>query len=182
MKTDTRKIIGGTCIALVLALTCFFVIQILELQKIKIAKEKQINILPEFCFTALSDSSFCTTEFAHRPIILILFDPDCNACEQEVKGIYNNKIAFSNISIAMITMTGKDRCKMFYTHYKLNEMPNLQILRDSTGTFMRMVGLQGVPETLIYNSNKILIKKFVGEVKAITILETIHESDEEAHL
>jgi peroxiredoxin len=177
MKTYIRKIIGGTLIVAALALTCFFVVKILELQKIKAIKEQQMDILPDFCLTDLSDSLFCTTGFAHRPAVLVIFDPNCNACEQEINGIYDNKAAFSNITIAMVTVAGRESCEAFYIHHKLGDVPNLQILRDSTGAFMRMVGMQGVPETFVYNSNKNLIQKFAGEVKAITILKTIHESD-----
>ena len=173
---NKRKIIGVAIIVIIVFASSYFVLQIINLQKIKTEKAKQMDSLPAYCFVDISDNPFCTDNLAeNKPVLLILFDPHCSSCEQEIIGIYNNKEAFSNVSIAMITMSDKESCNNFYTMHKLNELPTLHVLRDTSYNFIRLAGMIGAPETFVYNKDKLLIQKFTGEVKATTLIEIINE-------
>ncbi len=171
-----RKITGWTAVIVFITLISFFVIRIIDLQEIKIAKEKQMDKLPDYCFIDIYDNAFCTKDFEQgKPIILILFDPYCPSCEQEINGIYQNREIFQNISLAMITMSDKESCRRFYITHKLNEIPNLHVLRDTTYHFIQLAGMVGAPETFVYNEEKELLHKFTGEVKATTLIQSIYE-------
>jgi len=168
--------IGGVIIVIIVFISSYFVIQIINLQKIKTAKERQMDSLPGYCFVDVFDHPFCTDNLdEHKPVLLILFDPYSSSCEQEIIGIYNNKEAFNNVSIAMVTMSDKESCKNFYTTYKLHELPTLHVLRDTSYNFIRLAGMLGAPETFVYNKDKLLIYKFTGEVKATTLIKIIDE-------
>jgi len=170
-----KTYIGLPLILVGLLLLIFFGIQITKLQRTKELKDRQMDFLPEVCLPNLTDSLVCTANLDNRPLVIIFFDSHCESCKQEINGLYKHKTGFSNTNIIMVTTDSKESCIDFSNRYKLHELPNLQILRDSTGMFMQMARVIGVPESLIYNNHKQLVKRFTGEVKATTLLEYIKQ-------
>ena len=77
----------------------------------------------------------------------------------------------NNPSIKIIGLNYKDdltNAKKF-----INELgnPYSEILIDEDGTIAIALGAYGVPETLIINKNKIILKKFIGPLNSQSIKE-----------
>ena len=92
----------------------------------------------------------------------------CGPCRTEHKILMQLS---NNPSIKIIGLNYKDdlvNAKKF-----INELgnPYSEILIDEDGTISIALGAYGVPETLLINKNKIILKKFIGPLNSQSIKE-----------
>ena len=172
---NRRKIryIGGLCILLMFGLIFFFATQISRLQNIKEEKDRMMDYLPEFCGDDILGEQQCIHQNSDRVTILVFFGTKCKRCEDEINGFYKNRSNLEDVRIILLSSESIENCTDFFVTHKLFELPNLYILRDTSGHIMRNSGISGVPATFLYDKDKRLVKRFEGEVKTETLLEYI---------
>jgi thiol-disulfide isomerase/thioredoxin len=102
-------------------------------------------------------------------IIFNYFNPDCEHCQYMVKSFFADKNKLSDVTIVMVTAADSTATARFYTDYKLNELPNIIVLRDPAFQFPKIFGTGIVPSFFIYK-NKKLVKKIMGETKIENLL------------
>ncbi|MEA3318144.1 MAG: redoxin domain-containing protein [Bacteroidota bacterium] len=143
----------------------------------KKAIEENIKIIPEFAFTKLTDKKIFTNRElkSDRSKLIIYFNTECDHCMCEAEQISQNIEQFSNFQIIMISYEEIDTLQAFAEKYNFTEQNNITVLQDKKFEFDDIFGRSPIPTSFIYNKNKDLIKKFVGEVKIEALLKYLNE-------
>ena len=77
----------------------------------------------------------------------------------------------NNTSIKVIGLNYKDNLINAEKFIKNMGNPYSKILRDEDGTISIKLGAYGIPETLVIDKNKIILKKFVGPLNDQSLKE-----------
>ncbi|MBY0480493.1 MAG: thioredoxin family protein [Chitinophagaceae bacterium] len=164
MKKKSIRFVRGIIAISFLLLSVLIYLKILQKNTI----QKEIQILPKLPFSYFQYSSSKTT--AHK--IIYFFSPFCDHCKYMTSEIINNKKAFSNSTIYMITNDDKESVIDFAETYRLKGMPFLNIMIDTSFDFQKTFGSSVIPSFYIYK-NDTLTNKYSGEILIKTILDNI---------
>lgn len=108
-----------------------------------------------------------------RPVILIMFSPDCNHCEQLTDSIVKHMDRLAKARIYMVTPMYLPAIKEFYKKKQLSKHKNIVVGKDYEFFFPKFYNAYDVPFIVVYNRNKTLVKAF-GQHNTITeIIEAI---------
>jgi thiol-disulfide isomerase/thioredoxin len=127
----------------------------------------------------LSDS---TTKYTkenvpkNKPVLLIIFSPDCEHCQHEAEQIVANKEALKNIYIIMATTLPISKMKAFGEQYGLTSMQNVVIARDPYYLLPGFYEIHNLPYMALYNKKGNLIRTFEGTVGINRVLQAFEES------
>ncbi len=143
-------------------------------KKSKIAEQKA-QTLPNVQFTSLEGVLVNLQSYDKTiPLIIIYFHPECEHCQYEAGEIGQNAAAFKNCQLVMVTADDSlKRINQFCNNYHLWEVDNLEVLQDKKYLFKKTFGKAVVPSVYIYNSERKLKKKFLGETKPEAIINEI---------
>ena len=108
-----------------------------------------------------------------KPVMIILFSPDCDHCQKQTASITKNIKAFDGVEIVMATYQPVFKAKAFAAQYKLNTYPNFYVGRDVMYFFGPYYQLKSAPFIAIYNKDQKLIKAFDGGAPVEKLLETL---------
>src|SRR5579875_1201339 len=78
----------------------------------------------------LSDSTTMYTKAnfpKKKPVLLILFSPDCSHCQHETEEMIKHKDELKNIQIVMATLESLENMRAFIDKYQLAQMPNVVV-------------------------------------------------------
>lgn len=123
----------------------------------------------------MDSTSFFTKEDLHKkkPVLLILFNPQCEHCQQQAKEMVKQKDLFKNIQVVMSTTMPFDSMKVFYNKYQLSEMKDLVIGRDTQYFLPTFFHISNLPFLAFYDKKKELIKVFEGAMAVPLMAETL---------
>lgn len=127
--------------------------------------------LPTFSFLNMKSNTFNKDNIVipNEKIIFNFFSPSCEHCQYMAVQYFQHKEQLRNISILMVTNADSAATVSFIKNYRLREMPNITILRDTKFQFPKIFGTSVVPSFFIYNHQK-LVKKIIGETKIENLL------------
>ena len=130
--------------------------------------------IPPFKITNVADSSYFTKDDLKKkkPVMIIIFSPDCEHCQHETKELTSHIELFKNVQIIMASVLEHKYLKKFYEEYKIADFPNIIMGRDPSyflGTFFKV---RSFPVLFLYDKKGNFIEKFDGTVS----LETVAES------
>ncbi len=125
----------------------------------------------------LADSSFFTKDMLPRktPVLLIVFNPQCDHCQHETEEILKSIDRFKDIQIVMSTSAEFSQMKDFIEHYNLASQKNIVVGSDPgffLNTFYRM---HNMPFLAFYNKKKELISVFEGSMPINKVLEELEK-------
>ncbi|MBX2899121.1 MAG: redoxin domain-containing protein [Cyclobacteriaceae bacterium] len=121
-----------------------------------------INELPHLKFTSL-DGTIKSTRDLPTPLILVLFNADCDHCQRQAQEVGKHLNEVSNITLQFIAADDLPTIQKFATEYGLNNQPNLNFGRaDATDVYMNF-GSIPTPAIYLYSADKRLLKNFKGE-------------------
>ena len=110
-----------------------------------------------------------------KPVLVMLFSPDCNHCQQTAEEMYQNREALKEIQIVMATVLPLYQMNAFMTKYKLNEMKNVVAGKDIYFLLPPFYGIKNFPYLAMYNKKGNLITGFEGSMpieKLVTVFSS----------
>jgi thioredoxin-related protein len=113
----------------------------------------------------------------NKPVMLMLFSPDCDHCQHEAEQIVANKDSFTDTHIILVSTFPIHRLKEFAEKYRLTSMDNVVITKDPFYLLVSFYAVRNLPYLALYNKKGKLIETFAGSVgieKIITALKGAH--------
>ena len=105
----------------------------------------------------------------NKKLIINFFNPDCEHCQYMVQQYAKNANKFKGIRWLMVTIADNIEVDNFRSHYHLDALPDIVLLRDSKFQFEKIFGTSVVPSFFVYKYKK-LVRKIIGETKIENLL------------
>ncbi|MEP6615844.1 MAG: TlpA disulfide reductase family protein [Ginsengibacter sp.] len=122
--------------------------------------------IPQFTIkTATGDTAF-SRESLHKnkPVVLILFSPDCEHCQHETTELLANIQKFKRAQIVMITYQPYEAMVKFYQEYNIVNYPQITMGRDTKFFFPIFYRVRNMPSIFVYDKKGKFKKAFEGSV------------------
>lgn len=128
--------------------------------------------IPEFTVYKAPDSTaFSRKDLQkNKPVVFIIFSPDCEHCQRETEMLTKNINQFKGTQIVMITYLPYDEMIRFYHNYKIGTYPQITMARDAKFFFPVFFKVRNLPSIFVYDKKGKFKKAFEGDVKPQTIL------------
>ncbi|HWC54680.1 MAG TPA: hypothetical protein VG676_13920 [Chitinophagaceae bacterium] len=110
-----------------------------------------------------------------EPVLIILFNPDCEHCQKETEELLDSMDHFKNVQIVMATMMPFDKMIAFYKRYKLANYNNIVVAQDTQYFLPVFYMVSNLPYLALYNKKGELITTFEGAVPIHRVFEEFNE-------
>ncbi len=141
------------------------------------AQTSPVKYIPEFTFHNLNGQNFTRSELKkNKKLIIILFDVNCDHCQNEIAAIGDRINEFKNAEFYMVSMNDVPEIEKFMNNYgeKLNGRANVKVLHDFYKQFVnRFLPIQ-FPALYVYNSDFRLVKYFGQNSDIHELIRTIN--------
>ena len=136
---------------------------------------KRFPTPPPFKLLMTDNSSyFAKDDLARKKAVMImLFSPDCEHCQQTTEEIIQHIDAFEKVQIVMSTTLPFENMVEFYKKYGLKRFDNIVVGKDISYLLPTFYNIRNLPFLAFYNKKKELISVFEG---AMSIEKIIDES------
>lgn len=123
--------------------------------------------IPAFITYKAPDSTVFTNKDIHKgkPILLMIFSPDCGHCQHVATEITGNMDHFKKAQIYMITWLPYSDMMSFYKTYKIADYPQITMAWDSKYFFLPYYHVQSYPKLIVYNKKGKYVKEFQGNIQ-----------------
>ena len=111
-----------------------------------------------------------------KPVLVMLFSPDCNHCQHTAEEMYKNKEALKNIHIVMATVLSLTEMNAFMMKYKLTEMINVVVGKDIYFLLPPFFAIKNFPYMAMYNKKGNLITGFEGSMSIDKLINVFKEN------
>jgi thiol-disulfide isomerase/thioredoxin len=131
--------------------------------------------IPQFTVYKAPDSAAFSRENLQKkkPVVFMIFSPDCEHCQRETDTLLANIGKFRNTQILMITYLPYDEMIGFYKKYKIADYPQITMARDTKFFFPVFFKVRNLPSIFVYDRKGDFKKKFEGSVKIDSISEVL---------
>ena len=131
-----------------------------------------IRTLPHFTLLAMDSSHMLTSEQipTGRPCVFFYFDPNCEHCQKETRGILRNRIELANVRFYFLSNAGIKEIDSFYHYFHLDSLPNIFVGTDYQYTFFNAFLPSSIPYMAVYNNRKVLEKVYNGEADMTSLI------------
>ena len=106
-----------------------------------------------------------------KPVLIILFDPNCDHCKHETEEIIKHIDSLRNIQIVMATNADFADLKKFYQHYALERFKNLKAGIEPKSYLAIFFAIHNLPYLAMYNGHGVLLKTHEGGMTVENILK-----------
>jgi thioredoxin-related protein len=122
--------------------------------------------LPPFSITKAPDSlKFEKANLQkNKAVMIMIFSPDCEHCQQKVKEIQTNIKLFKNIQIVMVSNLGYNYISRFYKEFNMAKYPGIIMGMDYRYVIGNYFTISSVPAIFLYNKNGKFVKAFNRDV------------------
>ncbi|MEO7961571.1 MAG: redoxin domain-containing protein [Ginsengibacter sp.] len=122
--------------------------------------------VPKFAIYKAPDSTVFTREDLkkNRPVMFMIFSPDCDHCQNETRQMLDNIEKFKNTQIVMVTYLPYEEMIAFYKNYDIARYPQITMARDTKFFFPVFFKVENLPSIFIYDKKQKLRKAFDGDV------------------
>ena len=128
----------------------------------------------------LSDSAtrYTRTDLPKKkPLLLMLFSPDCSHCQHTAEEMVQYKDQLKDIHIVMATLQTVGQMNAFARKYGLDQMPNVVLGKDIFYILPSYYNIRNMPYLAFYDKKGRLIRGFEGSMPLQRILEVFREED-----
>jgi thiol-disulfide isomerase/thioredoxin len=117
-------------------------------------------VVPEFRLLMQDSSTIFNTKDIPKgkPIVLIMFSPDCHHCEELTASIIKNIDKLKNTRIYMLTPMTISMIKPFYEKMELAKYKNILVGKDHEFFFPNYYKAYDIPFIAVYDKNKKFVK------------------------
>jgi len=105
-----------------------------------------------------------------KPVLIILFDPNCDHCKHETEEILHHIDSLKNIQIVMATNAGFADLKAFYQHYNLENFKNIKAGIEPKSYLAVFFAIHNLPYLAMYNGHGVLLRTHEGGMNVENIL------------
>jgi len=109
-----------------------------------------------------------------KPVMLMLFNPQCDHCQHETEALIQNIDKFKDIQVVMATTALHPDMMAFREKYKLAQYENIVVCRDTDYFLFSFFGISNFPYHAFYNKKKELISVFQGSMTVDKILAQLN--------
>lgn len=123
--------------------------------------------VPPFKLLEVDSSSYFAKKDLKKnePVLIMLFNPDCDHCKHETEEIIKNIDQLKDVQIVMATMMPFDMMKSFYEKYDLQRFENIIVGEDFQYTLPSFYQIHFMPYLAMYNKRGNLLSTFEGSMK-----------------
>jgi thioredoxin-related protein len=108
-----------------------------------------------------------------KPVMLMLFNPQCEHCQHETEELVKNIDKFKDIQIVMSTSMLFDSLLTFREKYKLAQYKNIVVTQDTHFFLYSFFTVHNLPFLAFYNKRKELISVFEGSMPIERVLNEL---------
>lgn len=133
--------------------------------------------IPDFKVYQAPDSTAFTNEDIQKkkPILFMIFSPDCGHCQHETSVLIENIKHFHNTQILMFTWLPYSDMMAFYKTYKIASYPQITMGWDYKDFFLPYFQVETYPTLIAYDKNGNLVKAFKGEINMEDVWKALGE-------
>ncbi len=110
------------------------------------------------------------------PVLIMLFSPDCNHCQQTAEELIKYKDDIKDFQIVMTTLHPLWQMNAFVQKYHLKELKNVVIGKDVRYIMPSFYNVKTLPFLAFYNNKGKLITTFQGSMPLKRIIETFKQN------
>ena len=120
---------------------------------------------PDFKIRLTNGKIISSTQLpAKKPVIIIVFSPDCSHCKILMDGIFKNITSFKNAQLIMASFVSETEIKGFEQKYKTANYANIIVGSDVPVLyFQKYYKLTNTPFTVLYDKNKKWVASYKSE-------------------
>ena len=134
--------------------------------------------LPAFNVMLLDSSTIVNTFNIPegKPTLIMFFDPECKHCQAETKMLTAKMDSLKDIRFYMVTSVHDfNKIRNFYNEYHLGDYKNIEVVgRDYEYFFITYYGIKYVPDMVLYDGHKKLLKFFEGHTTVRELYDLTH--------
>ncbi len=135
----------------------------------------QFKTIPLFNLIKVPDSTkFTKADLPKKkPVMVMIFSPDCEHCQMEVESLKANYSLFKKVSIIMASPIEYKYIKKFYEDYQIADYPKITMGRDPNymlGTFYKV---RSFPAIFLYDKKGNFVKAFDGSIPVTQIAASL---------
>ena len=122
----------------------------------------------------LTDSSTYFTKAdleKKKPLLLIVFSPDCDHCKHETEELLKNIDKFKKVQIVMATYYTVSEMKNIYDDFQLNRFENIVVGKDINFILAPFYNMRSMPFLAFYDKKGELISVFEGNLPMNKVAE-----------
>ena len=111
-----------------------------------------------------------------KPTLIMFFDPECKHCQAVTKKLLEHMDSLKDIRFYLITSVHDfSKIRSFYNEYHLADYKNIEVVgRDYEFFFITYYGIKYVPDMVLYDGHKKLVKFFEGHVTTSELYNLTH--------
>jgi peroxiredoxin len=129
------------------------------------------NNLPPLKLRNLDGTPLSTQSFLGSKTILVLFQPDCDHCQNEAEQIAKRLPAFAGYTVYFISSAPLAEVEKFSRDYKLNGHPNIHFALTNSQSIIDSYGPIPAPSIYIYSTEGTLLNSFNGEMEIDVVIK-----------
>lgn len=119
----------------------------------------------------LTDGTDVKVREQNHKMILVLFQPDCDHCQDEAKQIRSRLDAFKDYDMYFISSEANEVIMKFSKDYDLFNKPNVKFGHTSVDDVLNHFGSISTPSIYIYKESGELVQSFDGLVDVQVIVQ-----------
>ena len=112
---------------------------------------------------------------AKKPVLIMLFSPDCSHCQHEAEELTAYKEEMKNIQVVMITFHPLWQMNEFVEKYKLKALNNVVVGKDIYLVLPSFYSVHNLPFHALYDKKGNLVSVFEGSMEISKLLQTFRE-------
>lgn len=134
---------------------------------LRMATERQV--LPEVTLKDLDGRAVPLAAFAGQPMVVNLWASWCPPCRREMPALGKAQREAGDLNFVFVNQ-GEDSAAV-RAYLKAEGLPLRNVVLDPGGELAKAAGAPGLPTTLFFDANGVLVDKRMGEVSRATVAE-----------
>jgi thiol-disulfide isomerase/thioredoxin len=128
---------------------------------------RRFPTVPPFKLLKIDSTSYFTKNDLkkNKPVLIILFNPDCDHCKHEIEAILKDMDELKNVQIVLSTMMPFSLMKSFYEKYALEGYENITVGQDFQYLLPTFYQIHFMPYLAMYDKKGNLLTTFEGTMK-----------------
>ena len=124
---------------------------------------KRIPTVPPFNLALASDSSIFTKENLRKkkPLIIMVFSPDCDHCLHATEDLIKNIKLFKNTEILLASSLSYESVQKFYRDLNLASYKNIHVGYDNKRFLNSFFEVRNFPSIFLYDKKGKFMKDFL---------------------
>lgn len=111
-----------------------------------------------------------------KPLLLMLFSPECSHCQHTAEQIVQLKDSLQNIEIVMATLHTITQMNAFAETYGLKDLPNVVLGKDVHFILPPFYSIRNLPYMALYKANGDLIQTVEGSMPVQNVIALFKEA------